>query len=196
MNRRTRLFPLPFAALLLCLAMLIPLLATPGTAQEASPEACPAMTPEENVDLVTRWFAAQDANDSEAVGGLAAADLVYHAPSPALPPQTDSAESWASKRLQDFPDLSVTVEHAFAAGDMAAAYVRYVGTHSGDTEDAQGVPATGQSIEWVTMVHFQIECGKIAEVWSVADDLGRLQRLGVITAEELQSVEPIATPAP
>jgi hypothetical protein len=30
----------------------------------------------------------------------------------------------------------------------------------------------------------------------VADDLGRLQRLGVITAEELQSVEPVATPAP
>jgi hypothetical protein len=30
----------------------------------------------------------------------------------------------------------------------------------------------------------------------VADDLGRLQRLGVITDEELQSVAPMATPSP
>ncbi len=46
------------------------------------------------------------------------------------------------------------------------------------------------------MALFRIECGKIAEIWSVADDLGRLQRLGVITPEELQSAGPAATPAP
>ena len=42
---------------------------------------------------------------------------------------------------------------------------------------------------------FRIECGKIAEIWAVADELGRLQRLGVITDEELQSVTPLATPS-
>ena len=42
---------------------------------------------------------------------------------------------------------------------------------------------------------FRIECGKIAEIWAVADDLGRLQRLGVITNKELQSVAPPATPS-
>ncbi len=195
MNRRTWLLPLPFAALL-CLAMLIPLLATPGTAQEASPEACTATTPEENVELANQWFAAQSANDSEAVGQLATDDVVYHAPSPDLPPITESAESWADDRFQDFPDLSATVEHAFATDDMAAAYVRYAGTHSGDTEDQLGVPATGQTVEWVVMVHLRFECGEIAEIWSVGDELGKLQRMGVITADELLSVEPVATPAP
>jgi hypothetical protein len=45
------------------------------------------------------------------------------------------------------------------------------------------------------MANFRIECGKIAEIWTVADDLGRLQRLGVITPDELQSAEPVATPS-
>jgi hypothetical protein len=49
--------------------------------------------------------------------------------------------------------------------------------------------------EWVSIGIFRIECGKIAEIWAVADDLGRLQRLGMITDEELQSVAPQATPS-
>jgi hypothetical protein len=46
------------------------------------------------------------------------------------------------------------------------------------------------------MAHFRFACGKIAEIWAVADDLGRLQQLGIITAEELASTEAMATPAP
>ena len=109
---------------------------------------------------------------------------------------TDDAEEWADRRLQDYPDLTITPEHIFSADDMVAAYVRFAGTHSGDVEDARGVPATGQMIDWVVMVHFRVACGKFVEVWSVGDDLGRLQRLGVITADELQSVSPVATPMP
>jgi predicted ester cyclase len=96
---------------------------------------------------------------------------------------------------QDYPDLEVTVEQVIAEGDMVASYQRYTGTQQGDVEDERGVPATGLATEWVSMGLFRIECGKIAEVWAVADDLGRLQRLGVITDEELQSVEPVATPS-
>ena len=78
---------------------------------------------------------------------------------------------------------------------MVASYQRSTGTQQGDVEDEQGVPATGLATEWVSMGIFRIECGKIAEIWSVADDLGRLQRLGVITDEELQSAAPLATPS-
>ncbi len=166
-------------------------------AQEATPAAdCPLTTPEENVDLAMQWFAALAEGNSDGVQAIASPDLIYHAPSPQLPPRTDSAETWANKRLQDYPDLDVSMEQAFSAGDMVATYVRFAGTHSGDAEDAQGVPATGLQTEWVTMVNFRIECGKIVEVWSVADDLGRLRQLGVISDAELQSVDPVATPTP
>jgi predicted ester cyclase len=164
-----------------------------GLAQEATPAVdCPLATPEENMELVQQWFTALAAGNSAEVAAVASPDLIYHAPSQLQQP--DDTETWANKRLQDYPDLDVTVEHVFSAGDMAASYVRFAGTHSDDAEDAQGIPATGLRTEWVTMVNFRIECGKIAEVWSVADDLGRLRQLGVISDAELQSVDPVATP--
>jgi steroid delta-isomerase-like uncharacterized protein len=167
-----------------------------AVAQEATPTAdCPATTPEENKELVRRWFAALSGGTGEDVAALAADDIVYHDPSPREEPQTGGTEGWAGDRQQDYPDLEVTVEHLIAEGDLVASYHRFTGTHQGDAEEDQGVPATGLATEWVSTGIFRIECGKIAEIWAVADDLGRLRHLGVITDEELQSAEPVATPA-
>src|SRR5215212_4719798 len=180
----------------LAIALLVPLLPVRGMAQEATPAAdCPATTPEENKPLVERWFAALSGGASEDVANLAASDIVYHDPSPREESQSGGTEEWVSDREQDYPDLQVTVEQVIAEDDMVASYQRYTGTQQGDVEDERGVPATGLTTEWVSMGLFRIECGKIAEIWAVADDLGRLQRLGVITDEELQSVEPVATPS-
>jgi steroid delta-isomerase-like uncharacterized protein len=180
----------------LAIALFGPLLPAPGVAQEATPAAdCPATTPEENKALVDRWFAALSGGTSDDVADLAAADIVYHDPSPREESQTGGTGEWASDREQDYPGLQVTVERAIAEDDMVASYQRYTGTQQGDVEDERGVPATGLATEWVSMGMFRIECGKIAEIWAVADDLGRLQRLGVITDEELQSVAPLATPS-
>jgi steroid delta-isomerase-like uncharacterized protein len=180
----------------LAIALFVPLLPARGVAQEATPAAdCPATTLEENKALVERWFAALSGGTSDDVADLAAADIVYHDPSPREESQTGGTEEWASDREQDYPDLQVAVEQVIAEGDMVASYQRYTGTQQGDVEDERGVPATGLGTEWVSMGLFRIECGKIAEIWAVADDLGRLQRLGVITDEELQSVAPVATPS-
>jgi predicted ester cyclase len=175
----------------LAITLFVSLLPARGVAQDATPTAdCPATSPEENKALVDRWFAALSGGASDD-----AADIVYHDPSPREESQTGGTEEWASDREQDYPDLQVTVERAIAEGDMVASYQRYTGTQQGDIEDERGVPATGLATEWVSMGMFRIECGKIAEIWAVADDLGRLQRLGVITDEELQSVAPLATPS-
>jgi steroid delta-isomerase-like uncharacterized protein len=181
----------------LTIALFVPLLPSRGVAQEATPAAdCPATTPEENKERVQRWFAALSAGTSEDVAGLAATDIVYHDPAPQEESQTGGTEEWASDRTQDYPDLQVTIEQVIAEGDMVASYQRYTGTQQGDVEDERGVPTTGLATEWISTGFFRIECGKIAEIWAVADDLGRLQRLGVITDNELQSVERRATPSP
>jgi steroid delta-isomerase-like uncharacterized protein len=180
----------------LAITLFFPLLPARGVAQEATPAAdCTATTPEENKTLVDRWFVALSGGMADDVANLAAADIVYHDPSPREESQTGGTEEWASDREEDYPDLQVTVERVIAEGDMVASYQRYTGTQQGDVEDERGVPATGLATEWVSMGIFRIECGKIAEIWSVADDLGRLQRLGVITDEELQSAAPLATPS-
>ena len=183
-------------SLAFAIALFVSLQQVRGMAQEATPATdCPATTPEENKVLVQRWFAALSGGASEDMAGLAAADIIYHDPSPREEAQTGGTEGWASDREQDYPDLQVTVEQLIAEGDMVASYQRSMGTQQGDVEDEQGVPATGLATEWVSMGIFRIECGKIGEIWSVADDLGRMQRLGVITDEELQSAAPLATPS-
>jgi steroid delta-isomerase-like uncharacterized protein len=167
-----------------------------AVAQEATPATdCPATTPEENKEIVQRWFEALSSGTGEDVAALAAEEVIYHDPSPQVEQETGGTEEWASDREQDYPDLQVTVDHMIAEGDQVASYQRYTGTQQGDVEAERGVPATGLPTEWVSMAIFRFECGKIAEIWSVADELGQLQQLGVITDEELQSVEPAATPA-
>ena len=176
--------------------LVAPMPSSPAVAQEATPAAdCPATTPEENKEIINRWFAALSGGTAEDVAALAAEDIVYYDPSPEEEAETGGTEEWAGDREQDYPDLNVTVEQVIAEGDRVASYQRDTGTQQGDVEDELGIPATGIETEWVSMATFRIECGKIAEIWSVADDLGKLQRLGVITDEELQSVEPAATPA-
>jgi predicted ester cyclase len=182
-------------AVLLGSAIVLSLL--PATAQEATPSAdCPTTTPEGNKELVRSWFAALSEGAAEDIGAISAPGIVYHDASPQKDPQVGGATEWASKRQQDFPDFQVTIEQLVAEGDMVASYNLFAGTQQSDLEDKQGITGTGVQTEWAAAVFFRIECGKIAEVWSLADHLGRLQRQGVITAEELSSVEPVATPAP
>jgi predicted ester cyclase len=43
-----------------------------------------------------------------------------------------------------------------------------------------GVPATGKRLEWNGIHICRVENGKIAEVWSLGDDLGLLRQMGVL----------------
>ena len=75
----------------LAIALFVSLLQARGVAQEATPAAdCPATTPEENKELVDRWFAALSGGTSDDVAELAAADIVYHDPSP----REEVADRW------------------------------------------------------------------------------------------------------
>jgi steroid delta-isomerase-like uncharacterized protein len=180
----------------LTIGLLAPVPLARVAAQEATPTAeCPTTTPEENKAIVTQWFDALGSGNAEGVAALAADDIIYHDASPEAETQTGGAEDWADSRQTDYPDLTVTVDRLIAEGDLVASTQHYTGTQEGDTEDQQGLPATGVKVEWLGMANFRIECGKIAEIWTVADDLGRLERLGVITPDELQDAEPVATPS-
>jgi steroid delta-isomerase-like uncharacterized protein len=180
----------------LTFGLLVPVPLARVAAQEATPAAdCPVTTPEENKAIVTQWFDALGSGDADAVAALGADDLIYHDASPEEPAQTGGTEDWANSRQTDYADLTVTVDRLIAEGDLVASAEHYTGTQQADTEDQQGIPSTGVNVEWLTMANFRIECGKIAEIWTVADDLGRLERLGVITPDELQDAEPVATPA-
>ncbi len=55
------------------------------------------------------------------------------------------------------------------------------GTHE---RDLPGIPRTGNKLEMTATVIHRVAEGKLAEKWSDKDDLGFLQKLGVIPTSE------------
>jgi predicted ester cyclase len=171
-----------------------------SAAQEATPAAaeCPAMTAEENKEVVTQFLEAVNSGDDAAAADLAAEGIRLHAP--AKGEREGDAEGFLQGQRASFPDVTMTVDILVAEGKTVAAYVSWSGTLQGETAIISGqevsIPEGQRDAEWVGAVFFQVECGKIAEVWPVIDRLSHLRDLGVITDEHLQSADPIATPEP
>jgi predicted ester cyclase len=178
------------------LALLAP---SRSAAQEATPAAdCPAMTAEENKEVVTQFLAAVNSGDDAAAADLAADDIEYYAPSKGE--REGDAEGFLQGQRASFPDATMTVDLLVAEGDTVAAHVSWSGTLQGETAMISGhevsIPEGQRDAAWAGAIFFQVECGKIAEVWPVIDRLGHLRDLGVISDEDLQSADPIATPEP
>jgi predicted ester cyclase len=196
--RRTALPVLVLVATFLGAFLVVRLPAT--AAQEATPAGtdCPTTTADENKTLVSQLYEAIGANDEAAMAGLMAAEVEYY--TPAKGTRTGSPEGFFTGQRVNFPEATVTVDLLMAEGDMVAAYTSWTGTFQGDTAVFFGneldIPEAGLTSDWVSTVFFRIECGKVSEVWPVSDRHRQLRHLGVITEEELQSVDTAATPEP
>jgi steroid delta-isomerase-like uncharacterized protein len=76
-----------------------------------------------------------------------------------------------------FPDLRFKVEMMIAEDEFVAARWTATGTHTG----AWGaVEPTGRQVSFSGVNIFRFENGKVAEIWNHRDDLGLLERLGVL----------------
>jgi predicted ester cyclase len=84
------------------------------------------------------------------------------------------------KLLDAFPDMHITVDEAFGAGDLVA--VRWSATmhHRGD---GLGMPPTGAAIEITGMSMARIRNGKIVENWDEWDKLGMFQKIEAAQAK-------------
>ena len=51
---------------------------------------------------------------------------------------------------------------------------RATGTHEGEF---QGYAPTGKRVSWTGINIYRMECGRIAEIWSEVDALGRIEQL-------------------
>jgi predicted ester cyclase len=196
--RRTLLPVLVLVAMLLGVFAVGRLPAT--AAQEATPAGaeCPTTTVDENKALISQLYEAIGANDEAAMAALMAAEVEYYTPSKGE--REGSPEGFFQGQRANFPEATVTVDQLMAEGDMVAAYTSWTGTFQGDKAVFFGneldIPEDGHASDWVSAVFFRIECGKISEVWPVSDRHRQLQHLGVITEEELRSVDAPATPEP
>ena len=196
-----RRIPILVLTAVLCLVMASRLGAG---AQEASPAAtppsCPATTPEQNEDLVRRyWEVVYNDKRPERAADFLAEDFVRrHTVRPQdNAPGTDDDVARARENLTDFPDLQITIEDVVAAGDEVVVRLTWSGTQKDDME-AWGAPATGRRASYDLVAIYRIACGRLAEQWVVTDYLTMLRQLGIVTDEELATAATptVATPVP
>lgn len=172
-----------------------------AVAQEATPEAaCPTTTPEENKALVQQFTnEVYQAHNAAAVAAYLSED--FNRNNPTRPssnePGTADDEERVARSLREFPDLAGTIEDIIAEGDQVMVLLRIRGTQEGDFADI-GAPATGRPAEWLSVVIWRVECGKLAANTVVTDRLTEYRQLGIVSDDELASVDTptVATPTP
>lgn len=144
--------------------------------QEASPEACPVTTEEENADLARIWHEeGTNARNPEALRDILAPELVHHAAG-GYPDETtaDGVVAMMSEFPPAFSDLHYTIDFLIAKDDMVVERYTATGTQDGPLGDLE---PTGREATWTGINIFRFECGKIVEIWSEVDALSRNEQL-------------------
>jgi predicted ester cyclase len=73
-------------------------------------------------------------------------------------------------------EMKARIDDVVAAGDKVFTRITLTGRHVGDF---LGVPATGNSLEWVTHELWRAEDGRMVERWAVDDLVTLLHQMGV-----------------
>jgi predicted ester cyclase len=136
------------------------------------------MSAEENVTIARRFFAEQDRRKGPLPPELAAPGYTAHVPG--FPPMDLAGHSDLARAFYAaFPDLTQTIDDAFAGDDKAALRFTITGTHQGEL---MGHAPTGNRIAIAGIALFHIVGGKVAALHEVFDQLGLLQQIGALPA--------------
>lgn len=124
-------------------------------------------------DLVARFYAdLWNRWDDVAVDEVLADDFVFRG---SMGTETQGRDGWRTYRdtiRQASPDFHNEVVDLVAAGDRAAARLRYTGRHHGLLA---GIPPTGSRFEYAGAAFFASRDGMLASAW-VLGDLDGLRR--------------------
>jgi predicted ester cyclase len=124
-------------------------------------------------DIVRRFYAELDQRHGAAVDELVSPEFAAHF-SGRPPMGRDEFRQAIDGLYAAFPDLQHIVEDQVAEGDRVVTRLTERGTHLGLF---QGIVPTGKQVTMAAISIHRIEGGRTAELWMVADALGRLQQL-------------------
>jgi steroid delta-isomerase-like uncharacterized protein len=136
------------------------------------------MTIEENKALVRRFVdEVQSAGNIDAIDELCSPEFVNHSAPSGMPPNREGVKQVTAMFRQALPDSYFTVEDMIAEGDKVATHKTFHGTHEGEF---MGMPPTGRRVSMELIDIVRISEGRVVEHWSMGDNLGMMQQLGVI----------------
>jgi steroid delta-isomerase-like uncharacterized protein len=136
-----------------------------------------AVVEEQNKELISNFFEELDKGNAEIVKEIFASDVKSYWPSGSTVPTSQEELFEMTKMfLNAFADLNHTIEEIIAKGDKVI--IRFIvrGTHQAEL---QGIPPTGNKIEFSVISVLRFENGKVVEQWQESDALGMMQQLGM-----------------
>ena len=136
------------------------------------------MSAKENKALVRRFVdEVQSQGNIDAIYEFCSPEFVNHSAPPGLPPDREGIKVVTAMFRGAFPDSYFTVEDMIAEGDKVTTRKTFYGTHEGEF---MGIPPTGRRVSMGLIDIVRISEGRVVEHWSVGDNLGMMQQLGVI----------------
>ena len=138
------------------------------------------MTPAENKNLIRRYIAAIDDNDTSdwsVLDEYLAEDLLLHdAPVPGV-----SLDREGMKQAAEIFRVATPGRHEIpmqvAEGDLVVSRIVGRGVHEGEL---LGIPATGKEVDTDGIAIHRVRDGKIVEYWSVTDVARVLMQVGAL----------------
>jgi predicted ester cyclase len=136
------------------------------------------MSAEKNKALVRRFVdEVQSAGDIDAVDELCSPEFVNHSAPPGVPPNCEGLKQLTAMFRRAFPDSYFTVEDMIAEGDKVVTRKTFHGTHEGEF---MSILPSGRSVSMGLIDIVRVSEGRVVEHWSMGDNLGLMQQLGVI----------------
>ena len=139
---------------------------------------------EQNKQLVRRYVEeVQNQHRLDVMDELFAPNIVNHDIASGLPsPQgVEGVKQFFGMMFAAFPDFHAVVEDQVAEGDKVVTRKTVSGTHQGEF---MGIPPTGRRMEISVIDVFRVADSRCTDHWSVVDQLGMMQQLGVIPTAE------------
>jgi len=141
------------------------------------------MSTEANKTVARRFF-----EDIFSEGKMAVADEIIAADYqdggpgaiPGLPPGPEGSKMLVMVYRNAFPDVRFTIDEQIAEGDTVVTRWTAHGTHQGELA---GIPATGKQVTVAGVSVDRIVKGRLVAGWTISNQYGMLQQLGVIPPE-------------
>ena len=129
------------------------------------------MTPQENKDLIRRYFDARNRH-ADWVSEFIAEN--YAKPEPPFVNGIEAYREFVTQQHAVWEGETWTILDLAADGDKVWAFVSNTAVHAGE---AYGLPASGKTVTFKAVLIFRLAGAKITAMWRVADDLSRVRQL-------------------
>ena len=114
------------------------------------------------------------------VDEIYAVNFVNYNPFPGTTPDREGIKEFIKNMRIAFPDIRLTIEDLIAENDKVVEMVTITGTNKGE---AMGIAPTGKRITFPVITINRFIGSKIAERWSISDQLDIMRQLGVLPSQ-------------